>query len=77
MQTRMEKRKGKKQEAIRKQEGKEGAVMTLRDMSISPCLKIGPKALEILILESCHATELIMLFLDKITKSSMFSFNIG
>ena len=49
----------------------------LRYMPITPILKIIPKDLEILILGSNHPTELVMLFLNKVTEVSMLSLDIN
>jgi len=51
--------------------------MTVRYMSISPCLKTSPKVLGILILGGYHPTELIFVLSDKVTKNSLFSFDRG
>jgi len=48
----------------------------LKDMSISSGLKTSPKVLKILVLGG-YPMEFIMPFLDKVTKSSILSFNLG
>ena len=68
---------GEEKEENNKKEEEKRKEVGLRNTAIMPNLQIDLKVLEILVLESNHPTELIMLLLNKVTECNMLSLNIS